>query len=163
MNYIPKKIYVKKENGEYTVISFEKFNKLRETDTEFAAKMFVRLYYDTLVEFDKPGAKNIRSFNRHLKHLNENDRNHKLSYYGCVYVSDHDESNPAIQTEKNELCKKLLDSIDELEPIDRVIITGLFFCDLKEKEVAEIVGLNQSNVSRRKTKILQELRRKLTE
>lgn len=163
MSYRPKKVFVKTENGAYTVITFQEFKKLRETDEAFATRKFVKVYYDTLVEFDRNGVKKYRSFMRHLKHLKENDSEYNLTSYGCIYKDDREVIDPVEQVEENELNRKLHDCIDKLKPIEQIIVMGLFFDELSEEEVAEVVGLSQSSVSRRKKTILKKLKKFLKE
>lgn len=162
MSYEPKKVFVKTENGAYIEITYQEYKTLRETDKSFAERKFIRVYVDTLVEFDKEGYEIMVSHQCHIKYLRELDATHKLTYYGSVNTDNREEMNPVIQAERNELIKTLQNCINELTPIEQIIIKGLFFGGLNEKEVAEIVGLNQSSVNRRKKTILRKLKKKLT-
>ena len=68
-----------------------------------------------------------------------------------------------LEAEKNELIQKLQRCISQLESVDRIIIIGLFFGNMKQKELAEIIGMTQSGVSKRLKQILKKLKIKLTE
>lgn len=117
MSYEPKKVFVKTENGGYTEITYQEYKTLRETDKSFAERKFVRVYFDTLVEFDKKGAKELNEDYRRLRYIKKLDAAHKLTYYGSIYTGTFEETDPAVLTEKNELMKKLYECLDELEPI----------------------------------------------
>ena len=134
MSYEPKKVFVKTENGAYTEITYQEYKTLRETDKSFAERKFIRVYVDTLVEFDKEGYEIMVSHQRHIKYLRELDAAHKLTYYGSVNTDNREEMNPVIQAERNELIKTLQNCINELTPIEQIIIKGLFFGGLNEKD-----------------------------
>ena len=163
MSYRPKRVFVKTENGAYTEITFQEFKTRRKTDTAFAERKFATVYTDTLVEFDKEGHKKMESDRRHLRHLRQMDKTHKLTYCGCIYEADREAMDPMLEVERNELIQKLQSCISQLEPVDKIIIIGLFFGNMKQKELAEIIGMTQSGVSKRLKQILKKLKIKLTE
>lgn len=91
MSYRPKRVFVKTENGAYTEITFQKFKTRRKTDTAFAERKFATVYTDTLVEFDKEGHRKMESDRRHLRHLRQMDKTHKLTYCGSICEADRED------------------------------------------------------------------------
>ena len=57
----------------------------------------------------------------------------------------------------------LKDLIDKLEPRDKKIILLRYYRDKTQSEVAKILGVSQVQVSRIENKILEEMRKKMTE
>ena len=65
------------------------------------------------------------------------------------------------EVENAELHNMLSDAMKVLSTSDRNLIHALFYEGYTEKEYAEKIGINQSNVHRRKKKILDVLRKEL--
>lgn len=163
MSFRPKKIFVKNENGAYTEITYQEYKTLKETDESFKKKKFVRVYVDTFVEFDDDGCNSLNAERRHIRYLRQLDAKHKLRTYGCIFIAKKSNVDAEAAMESNELIKKIHSCLNQLKPIEKEIITGLYFKELSEKEVAEIVGLSQSSVNRRKKTILKKLKKLMTE
>ena len=137
MSCEPKNVFVKTENGAYTEITYQEYNTLRETEKSFAERKFIRVYVNILVEFDKKGYEIMAYYQRYIKYLRELDATNKLTYYGRVNTDNSEETNPVIRAEKNELIKTLQNCINELTPIEQIIIKWLFFGELKPIGCAE--------------------------
>ena len=66
-------------------------------------------------------------------------------------------------SDHNDLVEMIDDAMKALSTRDRKLIQALFYDGYTEKEYAEMVGINQSNIHRRKKRILRVLRKKLEE
>ena len=69
--------------------------------------------------------------------------------------------------EENEERKILRNAVDELKPREKIIIEMRYGLtdgvELTQKEVADILGISQSYISRLEKKIMQRLKKKIEE
>ncbi len=65
--------------------------------------------------------------------------------------------------EQKMMIEALYAALDMLDELDRQIIDLLFYRELTERKVAELVGMSQKGVNRRKQKILGWLKDKLAQ
>ncbi|MCR5528687.1 MAG: sigma-70 family RNA polymerase sigma factor [Saccharofermentans sp.] len=66
-------------------------------------------------------------------------------------------------SDHNDLAEMIGEAMKTLSTRDRKLIQALFYDGYTEKEYAEMVGINQSNIHRRKKRILRILRNYLEE
>jgi RNA polymerase sigma factor for flagellar operon FliA len=79
---------------------------------------------------------------------------------GEVVPSEMD--SPAVVTEKNEAKSLLAAAIKQLDERDRIILSLYYYEDLSYKEIAQLMNITISRVSQVHTKIINQLKAKLT-
>ncbi len=70
---------------------------------------------------------------------------------------------PAEIAEKNEAKERLMESIQELNERDRLIITLYYFENLNYREISKILDISVSRISQIHSRVLQSLKEKLEE
>ena len=140
---------------DYKVSVFNTITKKYEmvTVTEEVYKVYKKACWDT--------NNNDRSYRKHVEGQSD------LSYG----FEDHFENLDAYVTdcakryeealEMRERHQEIEEAMRVLSTSDRNLIHALFYEGRTEKEYAEKIGINQSNVHRRKKKILDVLRKEL--
>lgn len=73
-----------------------------------------------------------------------------------------DAESPAVTVEKNEAKDLLVAAIKQLDERDRLIISLYYYEDLSYKEIAQMMNITISRVSQVHTKIIKQLKSKLT-
>src|SRR5262249_13608754 len=68
---------------------------------------------------------------------------------------------PHLQFLKQELKAVVTEAVDRLGPKERLVVSLYYFDELTMKEIAAVLGVNESRVSQIHTKAMSQLRRKL--
>jgi RNA polymerase sigma factor for flagellar operon FliA len=84
------------------------------------------------------------------------DDHHFLDTY-----PDSTSDGPYVQFQKQELKAVITEAVDRLGPKERLVVSLYYFDELTMKEIAAVLGVNESRVSQIHTKAVTQLRRKL--
>ena len=88
------------------------------------------------------------------------DKKTDISLDDCLYfLSDDDVVEEIIQSDETNT---IFDSLEVLKAIEKSIIIGRYYGDLKFSEIAENLGMNISTISSHHRRALEKLRRRLT-
>ncbi len=130
-------------------------------------KYYIRVP-EALVEVSEEVYRAYHQERRRGNTVNEKDRRNGLTSYdeldteeltGQEMIPDRN----AVSVEDMAISSILLDKLRHCLPLlgdsDRELIFSLFYCGLSEREYAEILGLSQNAVNKRRHKILTKLRR----
>lgn len=74
---------------------------------------------------------------------------------------DSTSDGPYLQFQKQELKAVVTEAVDRLGPKERLVVSLYYFDELTMKEIAAVLGVNESRVSQIHTKAMTQLRRKL--
>lgn len=119
----------------------------------------------------------FRKFQRHIRYLEINVKRERFDKERAVFLPSKEDSlerlfdsgidfhDDGISVEDsviaNQMVQKLHECLAHLTTSERKLIFYLFFQNKNETQVASLLGINQSNVNRRKIKILHRLKKLL--
>ena len=161
MKYAPKKVFIL-ENGKYKEITYSELQKLEQSDKSYAEKFFLPLY-GMLMEVTAETYKAYYKDKRRQKYIDERSLlNGDVSYdaldtdetLGAEVFADTKTNVEATVINKMtvaELRKAFLLLSPEL-------IKVLFIDGATERKAAEIYGISQVAIHKRKNKILAKLK-----
>lgn len=150
------------KNGGYLEISYEEF--CRTQDTIFKDAFFI-CSHGVLMEVTQEFYKEYNRDKRHEKYMEERAVEKEVYYHsldtdefcGEEILVDPDEG-VAEQVAHKMMIEKLHKVLPLLDEDERKLIEEHFFMEISQVELSEIYGVNQSNISRKITRILKKLR-----
>ena len=163
MKYAPKKVFIK-ENNEYVEISYSELCYRTETDDTYKSKLFLPLH-GMIMEVDKEFYDDFYRQKDRDEYLTWRTRNKDVSYSdydtedcnGEEMLVDPDEDVAKQITDK--LMIEKLRSVLPLLPEDEYkLIHEHYFLGISQVELAALYGKNQSNISRKISRILEKLK-----
>ena len=157
------KVFIWDENSNYREISYEEFSQRRLADPEFAKKRFLCLHH-MLQEVSEDDYKDFYKARRHVKYLREKDAEHQLLSLDVIGAENVDDKEPDIIDTvcRNEECARLRMSLAILKDTDSELgelLELLFFKNMTERAAAEIFGLSQKGVNKRKKRALERMKK----
>ena len=151
------------KNGAYVEISYEEF--CRTQDTAFKDTFFISSC-GVLMEVSQEFYKEYYRDRRRERYLDELAVEHIISYHsldseefcGEDMLVDPNEDVAEIVTRKL-MVEKLKSVLPLLTDDERKLIEEHFFMEISQVELSQIYGVNQSNISRKISRILKKLRK----
>lgn len=163
-NYKPRKVFIL-YGGVYIELTYEEFEKRKESDRSVADKLFIPVQ-GCLVETDRRHYNAFYRDKERQKYLQLLDRKHGLLSIDA-FDSEDDNGTDFLQADVEDvsetvahlqLLDKLRKAVDALPEDEKALIVQHFFDGVPQTELAKKHGVNQSNISRRISKILAKLK-----
>ena len=165
MKYAPRKVYIK-ENNVYVELSYTDFCRRRQADQSYMDKLFIPVQ-GCLLEVVREQYADFYKEKERWRYLKKLDTNHKLLSLEGVTDSEGnvidfviDETVDVAETVvRAVMVDRLKAALPLLSDVEQALIQAIFFEELSEREVGLRLGVTQSVVNKRKTKILAKLRK----
>lgn len=164
MKYTPKKVFIL-VNDNYKEITYIELQKLEQTDKSYAEKFFLPLH-GMLMEVTEEDYKEYYKDKRRQKYIDECSRKRgDVSYdaldtdetLGAEVLADTNTDVEAAVINKMTVAE-LRKAFLLLSPDERELIKVLFIDGATERKAAEIYGISQVAIHKRKNKILAKLK-----
>ena len=161
VEYTPKKVFVL-DGKTYLELSYAEFGQQRDT---YQGRRFIPLH-GMLMEVHEDDYKAFYKDKRREKYLKEQSRDNGDFSYDMLTTDDFNGedilvdavADTAGQVEKNVLVDKLRKAVLQLPVDEQELITLHFQQGLSQVDLAKILGINQSNVCRKISKIVEKLK-----
>ena len=161
MEYTPKKVFVL-EGKTYLELSYTEFQQQADT---YQSRRFI-LLHGMLMEVSEVAYKAFYKDKRRQKYLNERSNDNGDFSYDMLTTDEFngedilvDEvADTAGQAEKKVLVDKLRKAVLQLPIDEQELITLHFKQGFSQVDLAKILGINQSNVCRKISKIVEKLK-----
>ena len=165
MKYAPRKVYIK-ESGRYVELSYIDFCRRRQADQSYMDKLFIPVQ-GCLLEVVREQYAEFYKDKERWRYLKKLDTNHSLlslegftDSEGNVLDFIVDEAVDVAETVVHAvMVDRLKAALPLLSDSERVLVNAIFFDELSEREVGLQLGITQSVVNKRKSKILAKLRK----
>ena len=165
MKYAPRKVYIK-ESGGYVELSYTDFCRRRQADQSYMDKLFIPVQ-GCLLEVVREQYAEFYKDKERWRYLKKLDTNHSLlslegftDSEGNVLDFIVDEAVDVAETVVHAvMVDRLKAALPLLSDSERVLVNAIFFDELSEREVGLQLGITQSVVNKRKSKILAKLRK----
>ena len=165
MKYAPRKVYIK-ESGGYVELSYTDFCRHRQVDQSYKGKLFIPIQ-GCLIEVVREQYADFYKDKERWRYLQKLDTNHNLlslegftDSEGNVIDFVVDEAVDVVETVVHAV---MVDRLKAALPLfsgsEQALINAIFFEELSEREVGLRLGVTQSVVNKRKSKILAKLRK----
>ncbi len=165
MKYAPRKVYIK-ESGGYAELTYKDFCRRRQADQSYMDKLFIPVQ-GCLLEVVREQYAEFYKEKERWRYLKKLDTNHKLlSLEGFTdsegnvidFVIDE-----AMDVTETVVYAVMVDELKAALPLlsgsEQALINAIFFEELSKREVGLRLGVTQSVVNKRKSKILAKLRK----
>ena len=165
--YAPRKVFIL-ENGGYIELTYEEFENRKDNEPSYENRFFIPVQ-GYLLEVDQSQYEDFYRAKERQKYLRKLD-----AKYGLLSIEafDTEDDNGAdyIQAETEDVAETvahllLLDKlrliIDTLPEDEKELIMAHFYKGKPQTKLAEEYGVNQSNISRRISKILDKIKKLL--
>ena len=165
MKYAPRKVYIK-ENNVYAELSYKDFCYRRQDDQSYMDKLFIPVQ-GCLLEVVREQYTDFYRDKERWRYLQKLDTNHSLlslegftDSEGNILDFIVDEAVDVAETVvRAVMVDKLKAALSLLSDSEQALIKAIFFEELSEREVGLRLGVTQSVVNKRKSKILAKLRK----
>lgn len=165
--YAPRKVFIL-EKGEYVEISYEELCRREEMDSTYKDKLFIPLH-GMIMEVTKEQYDAFYRDHERQRYLRRRDIRYGLlsidsfdtetdrgTDYLCICAED-----VAEVVAHTMLLDKLRTVIHTLTDEEKELIDKHFYQEIPQTKLAEEYGVNQSNISRRISKILAKIKKLL--
>ena len=163
MAYKPTNVFIK-ENDEYIEITNEEHERRKATDEQYAQKLFIPMH-GMLMEVDEGFYKEFYRQKDRDEYLTWRTKNKDVSYneYDTDECSGEDmlidpDEDVATQVADKLMLEKLRSVLPLLPENEYKLIHEHYFLGISQVELGELYGINQSNISRKITRILEKLK-----
>lgn len=161
----PKAVYII-ENGGYTELTYEEFRRREQICPLYADKLFLPLY-GRLMEVSKEDYAKFYRAKRRQKYLDERSANNGDFSYDMLTTDDFngedilpDKSEPLDeQVVQKIMTDKLKSALPLLAEDEQKLIREIFYENLSERKLAEKYSVSQAAIHKRKTRILEKLKK----
>ena len=165
MKYAPRKVYIK-ENSGYVELSYTDFCRRRQADQSYMDKLFIPVQ-GCLLEVVREQYADFYKEKERWRYLKKLDTNHSLlslerftDSEGNILDFIVDEAVDVAETVvRAVMVDRLKAALPLLSDSEQTLIQAIFFEELSEREVGLRLGITQSVVNKRKSKILAKLRK----
>ena len=165
MKYAPRKVYIK-ESSNYVELSYTDFCRRRQADQSYMDKLFIPVQ-GCLLEVVREQYADFYKDKERWRYLKKLDTNHSLlslegftDSEGNVIDFVVDEAVDVAETVvRAVMVDRLKAALLLLSDSEQTLIKAIFFEELSEREVGLRLGVTQSVVNKRKSKILAKLRK----
>ena len=165
--YAPRKVFIL-ENGGYVELTYEEFENRKDNDLSYESRFFIPVQ-GYLLEVDQRHYEDfyrVKEREKYLRKLN--------AKYGLLSIeafdTEDDNGTDYIQAETEDVAETvahllLLDKLRLIVSIlpddEKELIMAHFYNGKSQTKLAEEYGVNQSNISRRISKILDKIKKLL--
>ena len=165
--YAPRKVFIL-ENGEYIELTYEEFENRKDNDPSYENRFFIPVQ-GYLLEVDQRHYEDFYRAKEREKYLRKLNAKYGLLSIDA-FDSEDDNGTDYIQAETEDVAETvahllLLDKlrliIDMLPEDEKELIKAHFYDGKPQTSLAEEYGVNQSNISRRISKILDKIKKLL--
>jgi RNA polymerase sigma factor (sigma-70 family) len=146
----------------YVRYKFASRTNIAEASEDIVGDVFLDFYAKNGMGSDKEnfGYLSVACIRQAYKRFKSLDAQKYITLDECLnFISDDDVVEEIIQNDDTDAIYK---SLDVLKAIEKAIIIGRYYGDLKFSEIAEGLGMNISTVSSHHRRALEKLRRRLT-
>ena len=165
MKHAPKKVFIL-EDGEYIEISYEEFCQHKETDTTYKDKLFIFLH-GMLMEVTANDYLEFHKDKRRQKYIDERSVDNGDFSYDMLTTDDFNGEDILVDTSQDIgdavihkiMLDKLSSSIILLSDDEQKLIREIFYEGLSERKLAEKYSVSQVAIHKRKTRILDKLKK----
>ena len=165
MKYAPRKVYIK-ESGGYVELFYIDFCRRRESDQTYMDKLFIPVQ-GCLLEVVREQYTDFYRDKERWRYLQKLDmKNSLISLDGFTDSGENsldfiaDEAEDIAETVVNMvMVDRLKAALPLLSDSEQALIRSIFFDGLTEREAGLRLGLTQSVVNKRKTRILEKLKK----
>ncbi len=165
MKYAPKKVFIL-EKGTYIEITYEELCFREKSDERYKTKLFLPVY-GMLMEVTEKNYKEYYQEERRQKYISECSRENGDLSYDALDTDEFSGEDSLVdsktdivnQVEEKLMIEKLRKVLPMLSEEEQQLIQEYFFEEVPQVELSRKYGLNQSNISRRITKILLKLKK----
>ncbi|WP_425755574.1 sigma-70 family RNA polymerase sigma factor [Ihubacter sp. rT4E-8] len=165
MKYAPRKVYIKENDG-YVELPYTDFCCRRQADQSYMDKLFIPVQ-GCLLEVVREQYADFYKDKERWRYLKKLDTNHSLlalegftDSEGNVIDFVVDEAVDVAEIVVHAvMVDRLKTAVSLLSNGEQALINAIFFEELSEREVGLRLGITQSVVNKRKTKILAKLRK----
>ena len=160
MKYEPKKVFIK-ESGQYIEITYQEHQQRREKDEEYAKRKFIPVQ-GCIIETELTQYKEFYREVERIKYLKKLDI--KFGLQSMDYLSSKmnvvQDKNVNVEEEVEEKMERenLYKAISLLPKDEQNLIKEHFFNGLSQVALSKMYGVNQSNISRKISKILEKIK-----
>ena len=163
MSYKFTNIFIK-ENDKYIEITNEEHENRKTTDEQYAQKLFIPMH-GILMEVDESFYKEFYRQKDRDEYLTWRTKNKDVSYneYDTDECSGEDmlidpDEDVATKVADKIMLEKLRSVLPLLPEDEYKLIHEHFFLGISQVDLGELYGKNQSNISRKITRILEKLK-----
>ena len=155
MDWIPRTIRQRQKNIEAAIRDIERDTGHVATDAEIAQKLQIseEEYVSWQNQMKVTGVVSLNEFMEQGSDIAEDNNESRSSSY----------LKPEESVEKEELKKKLAESLDSLTEKERKVILLYYYEELTLKEISEVLEVSESRISQLHTRALQKMKEKLGE
>ena len=162
--YAPRNVFIL-ENGEYIELSNEEFERRKGNDPTYADKYFIPVQ-GFLLEVDREQYEDFYRAKERQAYLRRLDLKYGLLSIDA-FDSEDDNGTDYIQAETEDVAEtvahlllldKLRSVIAMLPEDEKELILAHYYKGKTQTQLADEYGVNQSNISRRITKILAKIK-----
>lgn len=167
MSFIPKKIFIL-ENGKHKEITYREFLKLKSDKKTYGNRKFIGIH-GMIFEADEKSYRKYYSYKRRLMYVEKSAKEENinvLSYDAFPYEQISSEafledvaSNFVEKVELKIMSEQLHRCIDLLTAKEKELVQAIYFQGLTERDFAEIEGVTQNAIHKRKARILAKLKK----
>ena len=152
LDWAPRQKRRKTKQIEAAIQAAEQRLQATPSEEDIAAELEISLeeYHEWLVE--------IRGLNIASLEFSGPDQGRDLLHV----VPDSEDNLPSTILEKSELERLLAESIDQIPPMERTILSLYYHEELTLREIAEVVRLHESRISQLKSQAILRLRARLS-
>lgn len=162
--YPPKKVFIL-QNGNYIEITFNEYCDRAEKDDTYKKMLFIPLH-GVLMEVTPVTYEEFYREERRQKYLKEiSVENDDFSYDSLTTDEFNgedillDEGEPVDELAiKNIMIERLRFAISLLSKEEKDLLIALFFNELPERKISQILGIPQTTINYRKRAILKKLK-----
>lgn len=167
VSFTPKKVFIL-ENGKYKEITYREFLKLKSNPIAFGDRKFIGIH-GMIFEAEEKLYREFYSYNRRVMYVEKaaKEENIKILSYDALSPEKLDseaflvdiESDFIEDVELKIMSEQLHRYIDMLTPQEKELVQAIYFQGLTERDFAEIEGVTQNAIHKRKTRILAKLKK----
>lgn len=165
MKYAPKKVFIL-ENGQYTEVSYAEFISRKESNEHYKDKLFLPMH-GMLMEVTKENYIEYYREKRRQKYIGECAKANGEILYDSLSTNEFNGEDILVdpqagvdeQAEERIMKDKLTKALSLLSDDERLLVQEHFFEERSQIELSRKYGVNQSNISRRISKILFKLKK----
>lgn len=161
----PKTVYII-ENGKYTELTYEEFRHREQTCPLYADRLFIPLH-GMLMEVSEKDYLDFYKNKRRQKYIDERSAENGDFSYDMLTTDDFngedilpDKSEPLDeQVVQKIMTDKLKSALPLLAEDEQKLIREIFYENLSERKLAEKYSVSQVAIHKRKTRILDKLKK----
>ena len=164
MKYTPKRVFILEE-GKYIEMSYEEFNRKKQENESYCEKRFLSLH-GMLMEVTEEKYISYYKDERRQRYIEERAKKFGTFSYDALTTDEFNgedilsdpNSDVEAEVQARYFTEKLRAALSALSDEERELIKKHFFDGLSQVEISREYGVNQSNISRKISRILLKLK-----